>query len=110
MSDLLKEVFKVLDDKQAENIKIIDLRNNSPFIDYFVIASASNSRKAKALIEAVEDMCDQKEYKILHKNLSDISSWQLLDLGEVVVHIFHDDDREKYGLEALWKDLPTVEL
>ena len=109
MKDLLKIVYEEMDKKQADDIVIIDFRNYSPFIDYFIIGSARNARMAKAILESVEEVVEKEGFEIYHKNI-DGSKWQLLDLGDVVCHIFYDDERSLYNLEGLWKDLPTIKM
>lgn len=109
MKDLLRIVYDEMDKKQADDLVVIDFRNYSPFIDYFVIGTARNARMAKAILDSVEDVVIKEGFDVLHKNV-DGSKWQLLDLGEVVCHVFYDDERSVYNLEGLWKDLPTVEM
>ena len=109
MKDLLRIVYDCMDKKQAGDIVVIDFRNYSPFVDYFVIGSARNQRMAKAILEAVEEEVEKNGFEIYHKNL-DGSKWQLLDIGDVVCHVFYDDERSLYNLEGLWKDLPTIKM
>ena len=110
MNDLLKIVFKAMDDKLAYDIVAIDFRNQSPFVDYFVIASASNQRMAKSIIENVEEEVLKNGYIIKsNKNPKD-SNWYLLDLDSIVCHVFCGNERENYNLEGLWKDLPIVKM
>ena len=99
-----------MDQKQADDIRVIDFRGYSPFIDYFVIASARNGRLARAILEAVEEKCEEQGVDILSKDFYGDSKWYLLDAGSIVCHVFYDGEREKYDLEGLWRDLPTVEL
>ncbi len=105
MDELLKIVTETMDNKQADNLVVIDFRKHSPFVDYFVIGSARNGRLAKAIIEAVEDEAVKHNYDVKNIDKGDDSKWLLLDLGSVVCHVFYDDERTKYDLEGLWKDL-----
>ncbi|MFV0380243.1 MAG: ribosome silencing factor [Anaerorhabdus sp.] len=107
---MLKEIYDVMDEKQASNIVMIDFRLESSFYDYFIIASAKNHRMAISIIEAIE-----AKIKELGKDVRTIegdknSPWQLIDCYEVIVHIFLDDERELYNLENLWSDLPRVKF
>ncbi len=110
MNELLKLVYETMDKKQADDITIIDFRGHSPYVDYFVIASARNLRLAHAILEEVEETVEKNGYEILHRNTTPESRWQLLDLGEIVIHVFCEGEREVYDLEGLWKDLPLIEL
>ncbi len=110
MSELLTIVYKTMDAKQAEDITVIDFRGHSPYVDYFVIGTARNLRLTRAILEAVEEEAAKAGYFVAHHNESPESKWQLLDLGEVVCHVFCEGEREVYNLEGLWKDLPTVDM
>ena len=110
MKDLLKLVYDAMDDKQADELLVIDFRSHSPFVDYFVIGTARNQRMAKAILENVEEKVLENGFEIKHSYINNESKWLLLDLGEIVCHVFYDGEREVYNLEGLWKDLPTVKM
>lgn len=110
MKDLLKIAYNAMDEKQADDLVVIDFRNQSPFLDYFIIGSARNARLAKAIIENVEDKVIENGFEIKHKYIEDSSKWLLIDLGNVICHVFYDDERQVYNLEGLWKDLPTIKM
>lgn len=99
-----------MDEKQAADLKIIDFRGQSPFVDYFIIGSARNYRMARSIIENVEEKTLEAGYEVKHSYIDDSSKWLLIDLNDVVCHVFYDGEREYYNLEGLWKDLPTLEL
>ena len=98
-----------MDEKLASDMVVLDFRNQSPYVDYFIIASARNFRMARSIIENVEDKVSEAGYSIRHSYVDD-SKWLLIDLGDVVCHVFYDDAREYYNLEGLWKDLPIIEM
>ncbi len=102
---LKDEIVKILDEKQAEDIKILDFRGKNPYLDYFVLATARNVRLANALIEAVDDFCDKENISVRSIDNKGDSGWFLIDLNSIVVHIFLEQERQKYDLEGLWKDL-----
>ncbi len=106
MSDLLDLVRKTLSEKQAKNIVTIDMQAVSPFTDYFVIATAGSLRQANALCEYVEDAAFKHGYDVRMSEGERESDWMLVDLNDVVVHIFTEDARRMYRLEALWADQP----
>lgn len=110
MNDLLQTVYKAMDDKLAEDIVVIDFRSQSPFVDYFVIASAKNYRNAKSIIENVEEKVLESNHEVKHIYAENTTKWLLIDLGEIVCHVFYDGERQLYNLEGLWKDLPTVRM
>ncbi|MBQ1482024.1 MAG: ribosome silencing factor [Erysipelotrichaceae bacterium] len=110
MKSLLETAFDAMDEKQADDLKIIDFRGTSPFVDYFIIGSARNYRMARSIIENVEDKALKEGYEVKHSYIDDSSKWLLIDLNDVVCHVFYDGEREYYNLEGLWKDLPTLKL
>lgn len=105
MANHLKQIYKLLDDKQADDITVIDFSKNSPFIDYFIVCSARNSRLANALIGDIEDYADDNNIHVLSKDVNKEGKWLLIDIGEIVVHVFVGEERYKYNLDGLWKDL-----
>ena len=110
MKNLLKTAYDAMDEKLAEDLVVIDFREHSPYMDYFVIGSARNYRMAKSIIENVEDKVLEAGFEVKKAYTDDTSKWLLIDLGEVVCHVFYDGERELYNLEGLWKDLPTVKM
>lgn len=110
MKDLLKIAYDAMDEKLAEDIVVIDFRKQSPFIDYFVIGTAKNYRMAKSIIENVEEKVLENGFEVKHIYAQATTKWLLIDLGEIVCHVFYDGERELYNLEGLWKDLPTIQM
>ena len=109
MKNLLETAYDAMDEKLASDMVVLDFRNQSPYVDYFIIASARNFRMARSIIENVEDKVSEAGYAIRHSYVDD-SKWLLIDLGDVVCHVFYDDAREYYNREGLWKDLPIIEM
>ena len=109
MSELLQLVLKTLDSKQGENIITIDMSQASPFTDYFVITTAKNLRHAQSLAESLEEEVEKNGFETRLREGDKDSSWVLVDLNEVIVHIFLQETREMYRLEALWADQPQEE-
>lgn len=99
-----------MNEKLAEDIVVIDLRNVNPYIDYFVIASASNHRKANAIIENVYDEVEKEGFNTRIAHNEKDANWLIADLDTVVCHVFVGEERTKYNLEGLWKDLPLVTM
>lgn len=105
MEQFLSDIYKLIDSKQGDDIVVMDFRNNSPFVDYFVVCSARNSRLANAIIAEVEDYAEKNEIKIISKDVNKDGKWLLIDIGSIVVHVFVNEERYKYNLDGLWKDL-----
>lgn len=96
-------VARILDEKIASNISILNISNVSSFADYFVIASAQTSTQVKALTENLADKVKQTFSRLPHGKENDAKNrWNLIDYGDVVVHILHQDDRDSYAIEKFW--------
>lgn len=108
MSELLDIVLNTLDEKQAEDIVTIDMSATNPFTDYFVICTARNVRHASSLAEFLEQEAEKNGYDVRIREGEKESTWILLDLKDVVVHIFTEEARQQYRLELLWSDLPQA--
>ncbi len=99
--------MEAIEDKKGENILLLDISQQSAFADYFVIATAASERQLKALAEAVGNIADQfvkRRYVLKRVDEQAESGWILIDLGEVVVHLFSAGQRKHYNLEELWKE------
>ena len=102
MSELLDIIVNTLDEKQAEDIVSIDMRNVTPFTDYFVVCTARNVRHASSLAEFVEQEAEKHGYTTRMREGERESTCILLDC------IFTEEARQTYRLESLWADLPQV--
>ncbi len=102
---------KAADEKKATDILVQDVRELVGVTDYFVIVTAANNRQVNAIIDEIEEQLrKQVAEKPLHREQTRDGSWELLDYGAFVVHVFQPETREFYRLEALWNDAPIVDL
>ena len=102
---------RAADSKKATDIIVQYVGEIISVTDYFVIVTAANSRQVGAIIDAIEEAERlQAGIKPLHREETRDGSWELLDYGSVVVHVFQPETREYYRLEALWKDAPVKDL
>ncbi|MBR0118934.1 MAG: ribosome silencing factor [Eubacterium sp.] len=112
--ELAKIVINALEDKKANDIKVIDIRELSVIADYFIIASGDNINQIRALADNVEEaMYKQAERQPRHIEGYDSASWILMDYNDVIIHIFSEEDRLFYDLERIWRDgkvIPVSEL
>lgn len=97
-------------DKKAENVKILDLNGISGFTDYFIICSGMSDRQVQSIADAVDHVATQAGAQVLSSEGYSEGRWVLMDLGDVVVHVFLDALREYYDLENLWADAPRVKI
>ncbi|WP_434174318.1 ribosome silencing factor [Clavibacter michiganensis] len=108
--DLLKVAALAADSKQAIDLVALDVSGPLPLTDVFLIASARNERNAQAVADEIEDKMIEAGAKPLRREGKSEGRWILLDFGDVVAHVFTEEDRMYYSLERLWKDCPVVAL
>ncbi|MFL2099272.1 ribosome silencing factor [Desemzia sp. FAM 23991] len=108
--ELLELVVKAADDKRAEDIMVMDVRNISLLADHFVVMHGNNDRQVVAIAEAIVDSVEEAGYSVKQIEGKDSAKWILVDLGDVVVHVFHYTERSFYNLEKLWSDAPLVDI
>ena len=98
-------------DKLATTITGLDVSGQMPLTDIFLIVSADNERQVQAIVEAVEDaLREQAGAKAIRREGNGPGRWVLLDFGDIVVHAQHDDEKDFYDLERLWRDCPHLDL
>ena len=100
----IKELVNALKGKKAEDVTVLDISKISPIADYFFIVSGKNERQLSAMKEVAEEFLLKEGLKEISVEGKRNSEWQLLDFGEVVVHLFDEDLRDFYDLEHIWKD------
>ena len=94
--------------KLAEDVVVIDVSGQLVITDCFVIASASNERQVNAIVDEVEEKMRLAGYKPARREGAREGRWTLLDFVDIVVHIQHQDERNFYALDRLWRDCPVV--
>ena len=107
---MVKIIYKAMDDKKAEDIKILDISEVSTIADYFVICSTAISSQMEAVIDNISEMLVREGYESKRTEGGRSSSWILIDYGDVVVHVFSKEDRLFYDLERIWRDGKTVDI
>ena len=96
-------VAQFLDDKLAKDITILNISHVSSLADFFVIATGDSTPQVKALMETVKEKVKNNFSRLPLRNENDTKNrWNLLDYGDVVVHILHKEERENYALEKFW--------
>ena len=110
MNEFLKDLHDKLDAKLGQDIVTIDFRGHSPLFDYMMIVSALNERNANSLADICVEVAHKHNQDIISVDNAKESGWLVVDLNDVVVHIFYDGRREFYDLEGLWKDLGILKM
>lgn len=99
---MAREICALLDKKLGRDIVCLDIQNLTVIADYFVICSGRNPAQVKALYDEVEEKMAQAGHVMLRSEGYSEGRWIVMDFGVVVVHIFHEQEREFYHLERLW--------
>lgn len=107
--DMVKLAKAALEDKKAEDIKIIDIQEVSVLADYFIIANGSNPSQVQAMVDSVEDALGKAGYVCKQIEGYGSAGWILMDYGDIIVHAFSKEDRLFYDLERIWRDGKLVE-
>ncbi|MEY4349741.1 MAG: hypothetical protein RL719_1038 [Actinomycetota bacterium] len=97
-------------DKLGENLVALDVSEPMPLTDIFLLISGRSERQVAAIADEIEDKLLQSGVKSLRREGKALARWILLDFGDLVVHVMHEEDRMFYSLERLWNDCPVVKL
>jgi ribosome-associated protein len=100
----------VADAKGGEDLVALDVSGPLPLVDAFLIVTGRNERNVGAIADAIEDALHEAGVKRLRREGRQEGRWVLLDFGDLVVHVFHEQERVYYGLERLWKDCPMIPI
>ncbi|TKI70162.1 ribosome silencing factor [Lysinibacillus mangiferihumi] len=109
-STLLQAAYKAIDDKHGEDIVVLNMRGISLLADYFIIAHGNSDRQVQAIARELQEVAVKEGHEIRRVEGFDGARWILVDLGDVVAHIFHKDERAYYNLERLWGDAPQLDV
>nr|WP_249409046.1 MULTISPECIES: ribosome silencing factor [unclassified Frigoribacterium] len=107
---MLQIAARAADDKQADDLVALDVSGPLPLTDVFLLATGRSERNVVAIAGEIEDKMLEAGVKTLRREGRAEGRWVLLDFGDVVAHVFHDEDRQYYALERLWSDCPTIPL
>ena len=108
--EMARTACKALDEKKALDLKIIDIAEVSTIADYFVIASGSNQNQVHAMVDNVEEKLAKAGYEPKQIEGTRSSSWILMDYGDLIVHVFDEENRLFYDLERIWRDGKEIDL
>lgn len=95
-------------DKGGEDLVALNVSEPLPLVDIFLLVTGNSERNVAAIADEVEDRLIEAGHKRVRREGRAESRWVLLDFGDLIVHVFHAEERTYYGLERLWKDCPTV--
>jgi len=101
---LVNKIVEAIGDKKGTDISVIDIQSITEIADYFVICSGTSTTHIKTIADEIEFQLGKTGIEVYHKEGYDTARWILLDYADVVIHVFHQEDRDFYKLERLWSD------
>lgn len=108
--DLVRTCCRVLDDKKAGDLKILDVSAQSSITDFLVLATATSEPHLRALRNDLEKALDAGKVRLVGVERAQESGWMVIDAFDVMIHLFRAEVRERFGLERLWRDASEVSL
>lgn len=105
---LLAVAARAADAKGGEDLVALDVSDPLPFTDVFLLVSGNSERNVVAIADAVVEAVRESGEDVVRREGRDAGRWALLDFGDLVVHVFHREERMYYGLERLWRDCPSI--
>ena len=107
--EMVKTAVAALQDKKGEDIRVIDISGVTVIADYFIIASGSNPNQVQALVDNVEEQLGRAGYEPKQVEGTRGSNWILMDYGDLIIHVFDEENRLFYDLERIWRDGKEVD-
>lgn len=108
--ELARAGAQAASDKLASSIVAIDVSDQLALTDVFLVVAADNERQVASIVDAIEERLLQDKAKPIRREGRAGDRWVLLDFGDIVVHVQHEEEREFYALDRLWRDCPTIEV
>jgi ribosome-associated protein len=108
--ELVQVAARAADSKQGDDLVALDVSGPLPLTDVFLLVTGRNERNVQAIASEVEEQMILAGAKPLRREGRAEGRWVLLDFGDIVVHVFHEEERLFYSLERLWKDCPAIPL
>ena len=106
----IEVVVKAADDRLAQDIMVMDVAQLTPLADYFMVTHASNEKQLGAIVESIVDAAEEANIAVKNVEGKDGGKWILIDLYDIIVHVFYYSERAHYNLEKVWKDAPLVDV
>lgn len=106
---LLRTTVRAAEEKKAHDVVALDLKGISLVADYFVICHGNSELQVQAIAQEIQERAEELGARVRVEGM-DSARWVLVDMGDVVAHVFHREEREFYHLEGLWSDAKSVEF
>ena len=108
--EMARLAYQAMEDKKARDIRIIDISEISVLADYFLISSGSNKNQVQAMVDNVQEELHTAGFVPKQVEGYNSANWILLDYGDIIIHVFDEENRLFYDLERIWRDGKTISL
>lgn len=108
--ELVQIAARAAESKGGEDLVAFDVSEPLPLVDAFLLVTGNSERNVAAIADAIEEAMLEVGVKRLRREGRQESRWVLIDFGDLVAHVFHEQERVFYGLERLWKDCPIIPI
>lgn len=108
--EMAKLAYQALEDKKAEDIRVINIEKVSVLADYFLIATGMNKNQVQAMADNVDEVLHKAGYPAKQTEGYQSANWILMDYGDIIVHVFDRENRLFYDLERIWRDGESISL
>lgn len=108
--EMLQIAADAADAKGGEDLVALNVSGPLPLVDIFLLVTGNSERNVAAIADEIEDRLSEAGHRRVRREGRAESRWVLLDFGDLIVHVFHAEERVYYGLERLWKDCPVVPI
>lgn len=108
IKEKLVRIVELINERQAKDIVVLDVRNLSSLCDYFIICSGESTRQVRAIHAETVKHCRKDKINVQHSEVDEGARWILVDFFDIILHIFFDEAREYYDLEKLWDKAKKV--
>lgn len=109
-TEIIEKIVKILDERKAENISVLDISGLSIMADTLIIASGGNINHIHALCDYVEDICAKEKVPMSHIEGYNGGNWILMDYGDFIINIFDEESRSFYDLDHIWSDAKKIKM
>ena len=108
--EMARLAYQAMEDKKARDIRIIDISEISVLADYFLIASGSNKNQVQAMVDNVQEELHKAGFVPKQVEGYNSANWILLDYGDIIIHVFDEENRLFYDLERIWRDGKEIQV
>lgn len=106
----LEVIVRAADDRLAQDIMALDVAQLTPLADYFVVMDAKNDRQLAAIVDEITTVAHKNNFDLKNVEGKSGGKWVLIDMNDIIVHVFHYSERANYNLEKIWQDAPLVDI